>query len=118
SVSFQAPRRRSRTGVLARSVRVGSAVAAVAVVAISGLVALQGSPSEVAGVDVHTARLVMDVHEGQLQQLDGFGETPTRAVPPGVAAAEGATQKNAAPASGAAQRTGSVTGTRRHQGRR
>jgi hypothetical protein len=60
----------------------------------------------------------MDVHEIQLQQLDKFGETPTRQVPPGLAAAEGDTPTRPVRASGAAQRTSVSASARRDQGRR
>ena len=116
-VTLQITRSR-RTSVLASYLRAGSAAAAVAVVALGGLVALQGSRDRVPGVDLQQARLVMGVHESQLQRLDKFGETPTREVPPGLAAAEGDTPTGPVKASGAAQRTRAVTSARRNQGRR
>jgi predicted anti-sigma-YlaC factor YlaD len=110
--------RRHRMNVLANSLRAASAAAAVAVVALGGLVALQGSRDRVPGVDLQQARLVMGVHESQLERLDKFGETPTREVPPGLAAAEGETPTAPVRASGAAQRTRVSTSARRNQGRR
>ena len=84
SISFQPPRRRARLDViLATSLRAGSAAAAIAVVAISGLIALQGSSTS--GIDVRRARPVLDLHERQLQRLDGLAPNP---VPRGLAAAE------------------------------
>jgi predicted anti-sigma-YlaC factor YlaD len=88
AISFQPPRRRARLDVaLSTSLRVGSAAAAIAVVAISGLIALQGSPTPVGGIDVRRARPVLDLHERQLQRLDRFGQTQNP-VPRGLAAAE------------------------------
>jgi hypothetical protein len=88
AISFQPPRRRARLdAVLATSLRAGSAAAAIAVVAISGLIALQGSSSSVGGIDVRRARPVLDLHERQLQRLDGFGRVQNP-VPRGLAAAE------------------------------
>jgi predicted anti-sigma-YlaC factor YlaD len=116
SVTFQVTR--SRRMILASSLRAASAAAAVAVVTLGGLVALQGSRDRVPGVDLQQARLVMGVHESQLQRLDKFGETPTREVPPGLAAAEGETPTGPVRASGAAQRTRVITSARRNQGRR
>jgi predicted anti-sigma-YlaC factor YlaD len=87
SISFQAPRRRARMDVLlAGSLRAGSAAAAIAVVAISGLIALGGSPSGVSSADLTRARAVLDLHERQLQRLDSFGQSPE--VPRGLASAE------------------------------
>jgi predicted anti-sigma-YlaC factor YlaD len=86
SISFQPPRRRARLDVvLATSLRAGSAAAAVVVVAISGLIALQGSSTSVGGIDVQRTRPVLDLHERQLQRLDGLAQNP---VPWGLAAAE------------------------------
>jgi len=109
---------RPRRSTLSRSVRAASAVAAVALVAVGGLVALERSPTRAPALNLQTARLVMDVHEIQLQQLDKFGETPTRQVPPGLAAAEGDTPTRPVRASGAAQRTSVSASARRDQGRR
>jgi predicted anti-sigma-YlaC factor YlaD len=88
AISFQPPRRRARLDVvLATSLRAGSAAAAIAVVAISGLIALQGSSTSVRGIDVQRARPVLDLHERQLQRLDRFGQVQNP-VPRGLAAAE------------------------------
>jgi predicted anti-sigma-YlaC factor YlaD len=117
-VSVQVTRGWRRKNMLSRSVRAASAVAAVALVAVGGLVALERSPNKTPGLDLQTARLVMDVHETQLQRLDKFGETPTREIPPGLAAAEGETPTRPVRASGAAQRTRVSASARRIQGRR
>jgi predicted anti-sigma-YlaC factor YlaD len=86
AISFQPPRRRARLDVvLATSLRAGSAAAAI--VAISGLIALQGSSTSVRGIDVQRARPVLDLHERQLQRLDRFGQVQNP-VPRGLAAAE------------------------------
>ena len=88
AISFQPPRRRARLDVaFATSLRVGSAAAAIAVVAISGLIALQGSATSVGGTDVRRVRPVLDLHERQLQRLDGLGPAQNP-VPRGLAAAE------------------------------
>lgn len=88
AVSFQPPRRRARLDVvLATSLRAGSAAAAIAVVAISGLIALQGSSPSVGGTDVRRVRPVLDLHERQLQRLDGLSPAQNP-VPRGLAAAE------------------------------
>jgi predicted anti-sigma-YlaC factor YlaD len=104
SVSFQPPRIRTRIDtLLTGALRAGSAAAAIAVVALTGLVAFNGSSSAIPAVDIEQARSVLDLHEQQLRQLDsGHAETK---VPRGLAAAE---------------RTGTpaVTSSRRHQGRR
>jgi predicted anti-sigma-YlaC factor YlaD len=89
SISFMPPRRRARTdAILSASLRAGSAAAAIAVVAISGLIALNGSTSGVAAVDVERARSVLSLHERQLQQMETSGQTRTAQVPRGLAAAE------------------------------
>src|SRR5215203_879662 len=97
AVSFQPPRRRARLDVvLATSLRASSAAAAVVVVAISGLIALQGSSTSVSGIDVQRVRPVLDLHERQLQRLDGLAPNP---VPRGLAAAERTAMRVAAPSS-------------------
>jgi predicted anti-sigma-YlaC factor YlaD len=90
AISFQPPRRRAPLDVVfANALRAGSAAAAVAVVAITGLIAFNGSTSSVpAAVDLERARSVLDLHERQLQQLDGFGQVQKPEVPRGLAAAE------------------------------
>ena len=91
-VSFQPPRVRSRFDVvLAGTVRAGSAAAAVAVVAITGLIALNGSNNGVPSTASPQIRSVLDLHERQLQALDGTRASRTRKVPHGLAAAERAT---------------------------
>jgi predicted anti-sigma-YlaC factor YlaD len=88
SITFQPPRRRARLDVvLAGSLRAGSAAAAIAVVAISGLIALNGSTSTVSAIDLEQARSVLNLHERQMQQLDGF-DGASRPVPRGLVAAE------------------------------
>jgi predicted anti-sigma-YlaC factor YlaD len=88
SISFQPPRRRAPLEVLlGGSLRAGSAAAAIAVVAITGLIALNGSTSAVPAVELEQARSVLNLHERQMQQLDGFGRA-SRPVPRGVAVAE------------------------------
>jgi predicted anti-sigma-YlaC factor YlaD len=87
-ISFQPPRRRARLDVvLAGSLRAGSAAAAIAVVAITGLIALNGSTSAVSAAELERTRSVLNLHERQLQQLDGVGQA-SRPVPRGLAAAE------------------------------
>jgi hypothetical protein len=106
SVSFQPPRIRARFDTfLTGALRAGSAAAAVAVVALTGLIAFNGSSSAIPAVDIEQARSVLDLHERQLRQLDSFGHAQTPEVPRGLAAAE---------------RTGmpAVTNSRRRQGRR
>jgi hypothetical protein len=89
SISFMPPRRRARTdAILAASLRAGSAAAAIAVVAITGLIALNGSATGVAAVDIERARSVLTLHEQQLQQMETSGQTQRAAVPRGLAAAE------------------------------
>jgi predicted anti-sigma-YlaC factor YlaD len=86
AISFEPPRRRARLDVLlASSLRAGSAAAAIAVVAISGLIALNGPTQGVSAADLASARAVLDLHERQLQRLDAFGEAQ---IPRGVASAE------------------------------
>jgi predicted anti-sigma-YlaC factor YlaD len=88
SISFQPPRRRAGLEVLlAGSLRAGSAAAAVAVVALTGLIAFNGSTSQVPAADLAQVRAVLDLHERQLQALDRSGETAPQ-VPRGVAEAE------------------------------
>jgi predicted anti-sigma-YlaC factor YlaD len=106
SVSFQPPRIRARFDTfLTGALRAGSAAAAVAVVALTGLIAFNGSNSAIPAVDIEQARSVLDLHERQLRQLDAFGHAKSPEVPRGLAAAE---------------RTGmpAVTNSRRRQGRR
>jgi predicted anti-sigma-YlaC factor YlaD len=89
AISFQPPRRRARLDVvLAGSLRAGSAAAAIAVVAITGLIALNGSTGPVAAVDLEQARAVLNLHERQMQRLDGFGQAQGPQVPRGLASAE------------------------------
>jgi predicted anti-sigma-YlaC factor YlaD len=90
SISFQPPRRRAGLdAVLATSLRAGSAAAAVAVVAISGLIALNGSTASVpVAADLEQARSVLGLHERQLQALSGAACVPTQDVPHGLVAAE------------------------------
>jgi predicted anti-sigma-YlaC factor YlaD len=92
-VSFQLPRCRSRANALfGSSLRAGSAAAAVAIVALTGLAtftnALHGSPSGAQSANVGETRLVLDLHERQLQQLDTLGRTRKLVIPHGLAAAE------------------------------
>jgi predicted anti-sigma-YlaC factor YlaD len=92
-VAFELPRGRSRANALvASSLRAGSAAAALAIVALTGLAtfhtALHRSPSAPQSANVGKARLVLDLHERQLQQLDSLGRTRKLVVPHGLAAAE------------------------------
>jgi predicted anti-sigma-YlaC factor YlaD len=88
TISFEPPRRRARLDVLlAGSLRAGSAAAAVAVIALTGLIAFDGSTSQVPAADLAQVRAVLDLHERQLQALDRSGETAPQ-VPRGVAEAE------------------------------
>ena len=103
SVSFQPPRIRTRFDALfTGALRAGSA-AAVAVVALTGLIAFNGSSTAIPAVDIEQARSVLSLHEQQLQQLDR-AHAETR-VPRGLAAAE----RVGMPA---------VSSSRRRQGRR
>jgi hypothetical protein len=70
------------------ALRVGSAAAAVAVVALGGLIALNSSTSGVPAAELDRVRGVLSVHERQLQQLDGPAMTRRPEVPRGLAAAE------------------------------
>jgi len=117
-VPVQVTRNWRRRNTLSKSLRAASAVAAVALVAVGGLVALERSPTRAPVLDLQTARMVMDVHESQLQRLDKFGETLTREVPPGLAAAEGETPTRPVRASAAAQQARASANARRVQGRR
>src|SRR5213080_3941482 len=93
-VAFQLPRGRSRANALvASSLRAGSAAAALAIVALTGLAtlhtALHRSPRGVLpSANLGEARLVLDLHEHQLQQLDSLGRTRKLVIPHGLAAAE------------------------------
>jgi len=92
-VAFQLPRGRSRaTALVASSLRAGSAAAALAIVALTGLAtlhtALHRTPSGVPSANVGETRLVLDLHERQLQHLDSLGRTRKLVVPHGLAAAE------------------------------
>jgi predicted anti-sigma-YlaC factor YlaD len=92
-VPFQLPRGRSRANAfLASSLRAGSAAAALAIVALTGLVtfhtALHRSPGTASSANVGAARLVLDLHERQLQHLDSLGRAHKPVVPHGLAAAE------------------------------
>jgi anti-sigma factor RsiW len=89
TVSFQAPRSRTRVDALfTGALRVGSAAAAVAVVALGGLIALNSSSSGVPTAELDKVRGVLSVHERQLRQLDGVALTRRAEVPRGLAAAE------------------------------
>ena len=89
SVSFQPPRTRTRFDtVLTGALRAGSAAAAIAVVALTGLIAFNGSTSTVPAANLTQIRGVLDLHERQLQALDGFAQASRPEVPRGLAAAE------------------------------
>ena len=106
SLSFQPPRSRTRLDtVFTGALRAGSAAAVLAVVALSGLIALNGSTSAVPGAELAKVRGVLELHERQLEQLDGLALAATPQVPRGLAAAERTALRVA-------------TGSRRHQGRR
>lgn len=117
-VSFQPPRRGNRLeALLAGSLRAASAAAVFAVVAVTGLIALQGSPSSVAGVDIREAQAFMELHERRLVELDGLAQAATpEAVPRGLAAAENAGPIAARIAGSSPARL--VPGTQRNPGRR
>jgi predicted anti-sigma-YlaC factor YlaD len=93
-VSFKLPRGRSRANaLLATSLRAGSAAAALAIVVLTGFAtfhsALHNSPSAPqGGANLGETRLVLDLHERQLQQLDSLGRARKLVVPHGLAAAE------------------------------
>jgi anti-sigma factor RsiW len=89
TVSFQPPRSRTRVDALfTGALRVGSAAAAVAVVALGGLIALNSSTSGVPAAELDRVRGVLEVHERQLQKLDGFTQATRAEVPRGLEAAE------------------------------
>src|SRR5438445_829751 len=92
-VAFQLPRGRSRANaLLVTSLRAGSAAAALAIVALTGLAtfhtALHRSPGAGPSANPGEARLVLDLHERQLQHLDSLGRARKLVVPHGLAAAE------------------------------
>jgi predicted anti-sigma-YlaC factor YlaD len=92
-VPFQLPRGRSRANALfTSSLRAGSAAAAVAIIALTGLATFHGalhrSPGGTQSANVGETRLVRDLHERQLQQLDSLGRTRKLVVPHGLAAVE------------------------------
>jgi predicted anti-sigma-YlaC factor YlaD len=92
-VAFQLPRDRSRANVLfASSLRAGSAAAALAILVLTGLAtftnALHRPSTGVSSPNVGETRLVLDLHERQLQHLDSLGRTRKLVVPHGLAAAE------------------------------
>jgi predicted anti-sigma-YlaC factor YlaD len=92
-VPFELPRGRSRANALvANSLRAGSAAAAIAIVVLTGLTtfgsALHSSPASAPSTNVGETRLVLDLHERQLQHLDSLGRTRKLVVPFGLAAAE------------------------------
>ena len=92
-VAFQLPRGRSRANALvASSLRAGSAAAALAIVALTCLAtlhtALHRTPSGVPSANVGETRLVLDLHERQLQHLDSLGRTRKLVMPHGLSAAE------------------------------
>jgi len=92
-VPFELPRGRSRANaLLANSLRAGSAAAAIAIVVLTGLTtfgsALHSSPASAPSTNVGETRLVLDLHERQLQHLDSLGRTRKLVVPFGLAAAE------------------------------
>jgi hypothetical protein len=70
------------------ALRVGSAAAAVAVVALGGLIALNSSTSGVPAAELERVRGVLQVHERQLRQLDGLTQARRSEIPRGLAAAE------------------------------
>ena len=74
SVSFQPPRIRTRFDMLfTGALRAGSAAAAVAVVALTGLIAFNGSSTAIPAVDIEQARSLLSLHEQQLQPLRSRG---------------------------------------------
>ena len=119
AVALELPRRRSRAdAIVATSLRAASAAAALAVVAVSGLIALQGSNSGVGvtapDLDLREARELVELHERRLQQLDASVAATRPAVPRGLAAAERARSIRAAAATprGFAPRRGQTEGRR------
>ena len=118
SISFSVQRTRTRMDVLlAGALRAGSAAAALAVVALSGIVALHGSDNGGPGANLNRTRVLLEFHERQLQQLDSTGQTRLE-VPRGLAAAENVAMPGAAQAVGASQRAQPASSSRRLQGRR
>jgi hypothetical protein len=118
SISFNVQRTRTRMNVLlAGALRAGSAAAAIAVVALSGIVALHGSDTGGPGVNLNRTRVLLEFHERQLQQLDSSGQT-RQVIPRGLAEAENVAMPGAALAGGASQRAVPASSSRRLQGRR
>ena len=106
SVSFDVYRTRTRVNsFLASAFRVGSAAAAILVVAISGFVGLRGTGTGIPGVELARARAVLNLHERQFRRLDNFGQALGPQVPRGLAAAETVALRAA-------------TSSSRHEGRR
>jgi predicted anti-sigma-YlaC factor YlaD len=106
SLSFQPLRARTRFDTLVTgALRAGSAAAAIAVVAITGLIAFNGSNSAIPESDLAKIRGVLDLHERQLQALDRYSGAPAPQVPRGLVAAERVALRSA-------------TSSRRLQGRR
>jgi predicted anti-sigma-YlaC factor YlaD len=107
TVSFQPLRTRTRFDtLLTGALRAGSAAAAIAVVALTGLIAFNGSTSRVPAGDLAKIRGVLELHERQLQALDSFAQAPAPQVPRGLVAAERVVALR------------STTSSRRLQGRR
>jgi predicted anti-sigma-YlaC factor YlaD len=89
SVEFQLPRRPARIGVA----RAGTAAAAAITVAIavSGVVALHSSPSQISASDIQNARERLILKEHLIEELEGNTARPAQQVPRGVKAAKNAT---------------------------
>lgn len=86
SFHFEAPRRRSARAV---GLRAASAVAAIAVVGLTGLVSFQLSTSHAPSVAAaFDQRLIIGLKEEQMDELDPAGQIPVRKVSRGLAAAE------------------------------
>jgi predicted anti-sigma-YlaC factor YlaD len=94
TVPFQLPGRHSGVqALLASCFRPASAAAAVALVALSGLATLHATRGSTSASGAPSAsqsqvRLVLDLHERQLQHLDRLGRTRKLVIPHGLAAAE------------------------------
>jgi ferric-dicitrate binding protein FerR (iron transport regulator) len=83
--AFELPRKRSARVVGLRAV---SAVAAAAVVGLTGLVSFQLSTSRAPSVAAAADQRLIGLKEEQMEELDAVGQIPVRKVSRGLAAAE------------------------------
>jgi len=89
SVRFQLPRRPARFGLA----RAGTAAAATitAAIAVSGVVGLHSSPSQISASDIQNARERMTLKEHLIEELEGTTARPAQQIPRGLEAARNAT---------------------------